>query len=79
MEGRGWGVCVCVCVCVCVGGGGLPLEPVFRGLLVRLISKLSVILLLIGVSNQQLLFSSMIVFSSRLSASFTAHTIVYVT
>ena len=75
MEGRGWGVCVCVCV----GGGGLPLEPVFRGLLVRLISKLSVILLLIGVSNQQLLFSSMIVFSSRLSASFTAYTIVYVT
>ena len=77
MEGRGWGVCVCVCVCG--GGGGLPLEPVFRGLLVRLISKLSVILLLIGVSNQQLLFSSMIVFSSRLSASFTAYTIVYVT
>ena len=75
MEGRGWGVCVCVCV----GGGGVPLEPVFRGLLVRLISKLSVILLLIGVSNQQLLFSSMIVFSSRLSASFTAYTIVYVT
>ena len=73
MEGRGWGVCVCV------GGGGLPLEPVFRGLRVRLISKLSVILLLIGVSNQQLLFSSMIVFSSRLSASFTAYTIVYVT
>ena len=75
MEGRGWGVCVCVWG----GGGGLPLEPVFRGLRVRLISKLSVILLLIGVSNQQLLFSSMIVFSSRLSASFTAYTIVYVT
>ena len=74
MEGRGWGVCVCVC-----GGGGVPLEPVFWGLRVRLISKLSVILLLIGVSNQQLLFSSMIVFSSRLSASFTAYTIVYVT
>ena len=78
-------MCVCVCVCVCVcgggggGGGGPPLEPFFRGLRVRLIRKLSVILLLIGVSNQQLLFSSMIVFSSRLSASFTAYTIVYVT
>ena len=72
----------CVCVCVCGGGGGgggVPLEPFFRGLRVRLISKLSVILLLIGVSNHQLLFSSMIVFSSRLSASFTAYTIVYVT
>ena len=43
---RGWG-----------GGGGLPLKSFFfPGLQVRLMSKLSVILLLISVSNQKLLF-----------------------
>ena len=39
------------------GGGGLPLKSFFfPGLQVRLMSKLSVILLLISVSNQKLLF-----------------------
>ena len=33
------------------GGTGWPFEPFFRGLPVKLISKLSVMLLLIGVSN----------------------------
>ena len=41
-------------------GCGWPLESFFRGLRVRLMSKLSVILLLIGVSKQRVLFFSMI-------------------
>ena len=52
--------CVCVCVCVCGGGGGVASRVFFRGLRVRLMSKPSVILRLIGVLKQKLSFSTMI-------------------
>ena len=41
------------------GGGRGGRESFFRGLRVRLMSKLSVLLLIIGVSKQKSLFSSM--------------------
>ena len=58
-----------------------PLESFFRGLQVRLMSKLSVILLLIGVSIQSknFCFHGWSFICGRLSDFFTVCTVVYVT
>ena len=60
-------------------GVGVQKETISEGVfLVRLISKASVILLLIGVSKQKLSLLSMIFYARSVSAFFTGCTIVYV-
>ena len=57
---------------------GVACRVFFRGPRVRLISKLSIILPLIGVSKQKLLFSSMIFYLWLAECFFTACTIVLI-